>query len=210
MTTTVEQSISHIMQSRSSVRAYEKGKTIPIATLQDILKLAATAPSSWNLQHWKFIVVQDQQIKERLLPIAYSQQQVVDASAVIIVLGDVQANKNAEMVYGEAVKGGYMTEEAKGALLKNIERAYASSETVGVHEAIRNASFAVMQLMLAAKAYDLDTCPMGGFDPIALRQELNIPDRYIPVLMLTLGYAAKPAHPTSRFDLKDLVIKDKF
>lgn len=92
MTTTVEQSISHIMQSRSSVRAYEKGKTIPKATLQDILKLVATAPSSWNLQHWKFIVVQDQQIKERLLPIAYGQQQVVDASAVIIVLGDVQAN----------------------------------------------------------------------------------------------------------------------
>lgn len=210
MTTTVEQSISHVMQSRSSVRAYEKGRTIPEATLQEILKLTATAPSSWNLQHWKFIVVQDQQVKERLLPIAYGQQQVVDASAVIIVLGDVEANKSAEKVYGEAVKGGFMTEEAKNALLKNIERAYASSESLAVHEAIRNASFAAMQLMLAAKAYDLDTCPMGGYDAIALRQELNIPERYIPVLMLTLGYAAKPAHPTSRFDLKDLVINDKF
>jgi nitroreductase len=49
--------------------------------------LAATAPSSWNLQHWKFIVVQDQQIKEHLLPIAYGQQQVIEASAVIISSG---------------------------------------------------------------------------------------------------------------------------
>lgn len=210
MTTTTRQFISQVMQSRSSVRAYTKGKTIPESTLHDILKLATTAPSAWNLQHWKFIVIQNQQIKECLLPIANGQQQVIDAPSVIIILGDIQANKNAEKVYGEAVKDGYMTEDTKLAFIENIKQYYDSNETVGVHEAIRNASFAAMQLMLAAKAYDLDTCPMIGFDPIALRKELNIPDQYIPVLMVTLGYAAKPAHATSRFDLKDLVIKDKF
>ncbi|MCF6094640.1 nitroreductase family protein [Microaerobacter geothermalis] len=210
MTTLKEKNIADVMKERSSIRNYKKGIKIPSEKLEQILQLATTAPSSWNLQHWKFIVVQEEENKKRLFPIAYRQQQVLDASAVVIVLGDTEANKNAETIYNEAVKAGYMTEEAKNDIVNNIQQVYQNVENVGVHEAIRNASFAAMQLMLAAKANDIDTCPMGGFDPVALREELNIPDRYIPVLMITLGYAEKPAHQTSRFPLEEVVIHESF
>jgi nitroreductase len=205
-----QRSIIDVMKERGSVRKYKKGVSIPQQLLYEILEAAATAPSAWNLQHWRFVVIQDQENKNRLYPIANNQQQVADASAVVVVLGDTEANKNAEKVYGEAVQSRLMTEEAKNALVGNISGAYQNVENMGVHEAIRNASFAAMQLMLAAKAHGIDSCPMGGFHPVTLREELNIPDRFIPVLMISLGYAEAPAHRTTRFPLDQFVIKERF
>lgn len=210
MSVTEQLSVMDVMKERSSVRKYKKGVAIPQQTLNQIIEGAGTAPSSWNLQHWKFLVIQDQERKNRLYPIANNQQQVIDASAVVVVLGDTEANKNAETVYEEAVHSGYMTEEAKNKLVNNINSAYEHVENIGVHEAIRNASFAAMQLMLAAKANGVDSCPMGGYNPVALREELNIPERYIPVLMISLGYSEEPAHQTSRFPLSDVLIKESF
>lgn len=196
-----------VMKERSSVRKYKRGKKIPEDTLKNIIDLAGSAPSSWNLQHWKFLIIEDQERKDRLLPIAYGQQQVSDCSALIIVLGDIQANKNAEKVYGEAVEAGHMSEESKQQLLNNINGAYKNVENIGVYEAIRNASFAAMQLMLAAKAYGLDTVPMGGFNTEALRKELNIPDRYEINLLIAMGYAKEPAHKTSRFPVEEIMLR---
>jgi nitroreductase len=197
-------------RARHSVRKYETGVTIPEAELNEILELAATAPSSWNLQHWRFVVITDQARKERILPIAYGQQQVVDASAVIIVLGDLEADKQFEEIFGPALKAGAMPEKAYETLKGNVENAYANSSTFPRDEAVLNGGFAAMQLMLAAKAKGYDTCPMGGFSREQLIAELNIPSRFVPVLMLTLGKAASPAHPTGRLALDKLVIKETF
>lgn len=210
MTTVAENNVIHVMKQRSSIRKYQQGVDIPQETLNQILEAAATAPSAWNLQHWKFLIIQDPENKSRILPIAYNQQQVVDASAVIIVLGDTKANENAEIVYGETVRAGFMTEEVKNQIVSSIDSYYESNEHAGTHDAIRNAAFAAMQLMLAAKAHGIDSGPMGGYDAEALRKELNIPDRYIPVLMLTLGYAEQPAHQTNRFPVDQLVIRERF
>lgn len=210
MATVVETSVIKVMKERSSVRKYQRGVGIPQSTLHQILETAATAPSAWNLQHWKFVTIQNQENKERLLPIAYHQQQVADASAVVIVLGDTKANENAENVYGESVRAGFMTEEVKNSIVNDIDNHYKNAGHAGIHDAIRNASFAAMQLMLAAKAHGIDSGPMGGYDAEALRKELNIPDRYIPVLMLTLGYAEQPAYPTNRFPVDQVVIRERF
>jgi nitroreductase len=210
MNSTAQQEISEVMKERQSTRKYKRGEKIPQATLTNILELATTAPSSWNLQHWKFIVVEKQENKDKLLPIAYNQQQVSDCSAVIVVLGDVQANKNSDKVHSEAVRAGNMTEDAKNSLVSNINNAYENVPNIGVHEAIRNASLAAMQLMVAAKANGVDSGPMGGYDAEAIRNELNIPDRYMPVMLITLGYASEPAHNTSRLQLNETVVKETF
>lgn len=67
-----------------------------------------------------------------------------------------------------------------------------------------------MQLMLAAKAKGYDTCPMGGFDREKLIQALNIPPRYIPVMLIVIGKPAAPARPSNRFPLEKLVIRESF
>jgi nitroreductase len=202
--------VEEVMKARHSVRKFVPDVDIPREELNEILSLAATAPSSWNLQHWRFLVVTDQAKKERLLPIAYNQRQVVDASATIVVLGDLQADKSAHLVYDQALAKGYVNQQVRDTMIQHIESAYQDNPQLARSDAICNASLAAMQLMLAAKAKGYDTCPMGGFDRDALIKELNIPDRYIPVIMIALGKAREPAYPTQRFSLEQLVIENTF
>ncbi|GGE24210.1 putative NAD(P)H nitroreductase YodC [Marinithermofilum abyssi] len=209
MSVKVNRDIFTVMKERASVRQYEKGIAIPEQELREILQAATTAPSSWNLQHWKFLVIQSEKNKQILLPIAFNQQQVVDSSVVVAVLGDLEANKNADAVYSEAVANGFMTEEVKDVLLNQINGAYTNQQFAR-DEAVLNPSLAAMQLMLAAKAKGYDSCPMGGFDRQKFVETFHVPDRYIPVMLITIGKAVKPAHQTARFSLDRVIVKESF
>ncbi|EIT85675.1 NAD(P)H nitroreductase [Fictibacillus macauensis ZFHKF-1] len=199
-----------VMNERHSVRKYDASFSLAAEEITALLEDAAKAPSSWNLQHWKFLVFHDQQVKEQLLPIAYNQEQVVEASAVIAILGDLEADTNADRVYQEAVDNGFMTDEVKTTLVAQIKSAYASRPEMARDEAIRNGSLAAMQLMLAAKAKGLDTCAMGGFNAETLVSTFNIPSRYLPVMLISVGKAAKPAHGTARFPIQEAIVWNQF
>ncbi|WP_281287212.1 nitroreductase family protein [Paenibacillus hemerocallicola] len=73
-----------------------------------------------------------------------------------------------------------------------------------------NASLAAMQLMLATKEAGLDSCPMGGFDSEKLIEAFRIPERYIPVMLVSVGKAAKPAYPSSRFEVEAAAVWNSF
>jgi nitroreductase len=210
MNTSIQHDFLAVVNERHSVKQYDPSVKLSREEIKELLQLAAKAPSSWNLQHWKFLVFDQQDAKEKLLPIAYNQQQVVQASFTVAVLGDLEAYKNAEAVYTEAVKAGVMPAEVKERLVGQIEQAYASKPHVARDEAIRNASLAAMQLMLAAKAKGLDTCPMGGFDPEKLVEQFHIPSRYLPVMLISVGKAAQPARPSSRFPVDDVIVWNQF
>ncbi|MDV2683744.1 nitroreductase family protein [Alkalihalophilus lindianensis] len=198
------------IEERHSVRKYEAGYEMPAEDLTAILEAAAMAPSSWNLQHWRFLVIEDQKKKEELLPIAYNQKQIVDSSVTIAVLGDLEANKEADAVYGAAVENGFMTEQIKDTLVGQINQAYEGDTPFPRDEAVLNASLAAMQLMLAAKAKGYDTCPMGGFNRDAFVKSFNVPDRFTPVMLLTVGKAAMPAHRSARKPLEEVTIRNSF
>ncbi|WP_078379968.1 nitroreductase family protein [Sutcliffiella halmapala] len=208
MTTTTQQSAIEIMKERHSVRKYTQYE-MPQADLNAILEATITAPSAWNLQHWKFLVIQSEEQKQKLLPIAYNQQQVVDSSVTIAILGDLEANLNAEKVYGEVVNKGFMTPEVKDILTGQINRAY-TNEQFARDAAVSNSSLAAMQLMLAAKAKGYDTVAMGGFDKEKFIKEFNIPERYVPTMLISVGKAAEKAHGTLRLPLDEVVAYETF
>ncbi len=204
-----KQSVLEVMKDRHSVRKFEKGVQIPEEVMEEILNATIEAPSSWNLQHWKFLVIESDEQKEKLLPIAFNQQQIVDSSATIVILGDLEANLHAEEIYGQAVELGFMENAVKETLVNQINGAY-EMEDFALNEALKNSSLAAMQLMLAAKAKDYDTVAMGGFNPVALVEEFNIPSRYVPSMLISVGKAAVEAHGTARFPLERVVVKESF
>ncbi|TSB45172.1 nitroreductase family protein [Alkalicoccobacillus porphyridii] len=193
------------IEERHSVKNYDPDFVLSQEDLEDILHAANLAPSSWNLQHWRFLVINEQSKQEELLPIAYNQQQIVDASAVIAILGDLEANKEADSITQSAVDAGFMSGEVKHLLVDQINKAYESSAAVGHQLALVNASLAAMNLMLAAKAKGFDTCPMGGFNAQKFLESFDIPKRYVPIMLISLGKALKPAHRSSRKPLSEKV-----
>ncbi|NEW08689.1 nitroreductase family protein [Paenibacillus sp. SYP-B3998] len=209
MTQTVQSEVLKVLEDRHAVKQYQTGHKIPKEVLEQLLTATSQAPSAWNLQHWKLLVIEDQAQKEKLLPIAYGQKQIVESSVVIAVLGDLEANKNAELVFGPAVEGGFMPKELKDNLIAQIDGAYQHPQ-VAHDEAIRNGSLAAMQLMIAAKALGYDTCPMGGYDAAKFVEAFNVPARYVPVMLVTVGLAATPARPSGRFSLEQITVSNTF
>lgn len=199
-----------IVTERHSVRQYKKNHQIPADDLREILELAHTAPSLWNLQHWRVIVVQDPEHKKALLPIAYNQQQVVDSSAVFVILGDLEANKTGEAAFQPLVDEGLLPQEYFEKTLQDINQAYAAQGLYTQNQAFLNSALFAMQLMLAAKSKGYDTGPMGGFDSVQLIKALNIPARFVPVMMITAGIQDSPAYKTTRLPLDEIVIHESF
>ncbi|PGC30467.1 nitroreductase family protein [Bacillus pseudomycoides] len=198
-----QQDFFTVLYERTSNRAFNSEKEISKKELQEILKAGGQAPSAWNLQHWKFLVFQGKDVQSRLHPIAYNQQQILDASAVVAILGDLEANKNIDSVYGPIVEQGFMKEEAKERLAQNIESAY-KREQYPRDAAFSNASLAAMQLMLAAKATGWDTCAIGGFNPQALMEEFNVSSRYVPIMLITIGESTLKGHPAPRMNVEQV------
>ncbi|WP_100408135.1 nitroreductase family protein [Bacillus solitudinis] len=210
MSTVTKSGVFQLMEERHSVRKYVPDVEIPKSELEEMLQAASEAPSSWNLQHWRFLVIDEKAKKEELLPIGYNQQQIVDCSAVIVILGDVEANKEADSIYEEAVKKGSMPKEVKDTLVGQINSAYSKEGTFARDEAFLNASLAAMQIMLAAKAKGYDTCSMGGFNREALVEAFHIPERFVPVMLLSVGKAEKPGHPSARKPVSERIIYQSF
>ncbi|MEH6944248.1 nitroreductase family protein [Bacillus sp. JJ722] len=201
-----QQSLSEIMHTRHSVRKFDPSFSISKEEIESMLREATSAPSSSNLQPWKFIVVQDQEVKKDLRKIAYNQEQVETASAVIIVLGDTEMYRNAEQVSQSSLEAGFINEETKKVLVENVNKAYpfaplAKRENIATFDT----GLISMQFMLIAKDKGYDTVAMGGYDKQKLIERFDINERYTPVVLIALGKADAPAHKTTRLPIEQLV-----
>ncbi|WP_214850303.1 nitroreductase family protein [Exiguobacterium sp. s138] len=176
-----------ILTERRSVRHYDETFTLSQKEVQELVELTTAAPSAWNLQHWHFVAFHSEEAKQRLAPIAYNQPAISSSSVVIAVLGDLQANRNYNPVYGPAVEAGGMTEDLFDSIKGQVEGAYARDA------AMSNASLAAMQLMLVAEAKGLSTLAMGGFNHQLFTETFITDERYVPVMLIAVGKAIEDA-----------------
>ncbi|MDX1260388.1 nitroreductase family protein [Exiguobacterium sp. K1] len=181
-----------LLAERRSVRHYDETFTLSQEDVQELIELTTAAPSAWNLQHWHFVAFHSEEAKQQLAPIAYNQPAISSSSVVIAVLGDLQANRNYNPVYGPAVEAGGMTEDLFDAIKGQVEGAY-QSEAYARDAAMSNASLAAMQLMLVAEAKGLSTLAMGGFNHQLFTETFITDERYVPVMLIAVGKAVEDA-----------------
>lgn len=180
----------HTIKARISANKFDTTRKLGEDEIKELVAYATEAPSSYNIQHTRFIAVTDQGAKERLKTIAYNQQKVADAAVTFIVLGDLRGHEKMPEIGRRAVEAGIVDQAMADAWVKQTEQAYGGNPQFARDEAIRSASLAAMTLMLAAEAKGLVSGPMIGFDPAGVRREFGISERYVPVMLLTVGYAA--------------------
>ncbi|MGD6830648.1 nitroreductase family protein [Sutcliffiella halmapala] len=200
-----------VAKERRSVRQYDPEFKMDKSEVLEILEAATLAPSSSNLQPWRFLVIEDQKEKERLLPIANNQQQIVDASVVIAVLGDRDAYKNADRIYSAIAEKGRMPEDVKDMYVNSILDGYGSFSKERLAKiALIDGGLVSMQLMLAAKAKGYDTVPMGGYDETKFIKEFNVPENYEAIMLISLGKGAKAGFEKTRLPLDELINWNRF
>ena len=198
------------INKRRSVRNYDNSKEVTDAQLKELFDTVSLSPSSYNLQPWEFIAVRDKDTKKQLKECANGQPFVQDASAVIIVLGNLKPEKNAAVIGADRMKKGLM-DEAKSKRFEAAAKMLSEDKEKGKVWSIRSASLAAMTLMLAAQNMGLATCPMEGYNSDCVRELLSIPQEYELVMMVTLGYSKEPASERPmRFGYDKIVHLEKF
>ncbi|MTT30680.1 nitroreductase family protein [Terrilactibacillus sp. BCM23-1] len=200
---------SKVIQERRSVKKYDQNVKMTKDEIEKIIEIASLSPSAWNLQQWHYLIVTDEDKKQQLQKCAWNQPKVSEASASIVVLGDLHAYERAGEVAEEWAQKGYVPADGKKGLVDSIYSFYENDQTKR-DEAIRGASLAAMSLMLTAKDMGYATCPMIGFDPEAIRKEFNIPQNLIPALMITLGKGEESRERASRRSPKDIITYETF
>lgn len=199
-----------VIKERHSVRKYDPDFKISEQEIEGILKDATLAPSSSNLQSWRFLVITDQEKKKELRAIANNQEQVETASAVIAVLGDKEMYRNAEKVYRSANEAGFMDEANMNRLIQSTHSTYPNApEEIRKQIASFDAGLVTMQLTLIAKDRGYDTVIMGGFDKQKFVEKFNIQERFFPIVLISLGKAGAPAFTTTRLPLEDVLLRTK-
>ncbi|WP_294342933.1 nitroreductase family protein [uncultured Clostridium sp.] len=200
-------SLIEVMNSRHSIRSYDSTYEIPREKIIEMLQEAATAPSSHNLQSWRFIIIDDEEEKKALRKIAWNQEQVETASATIAIIGDVHAYEKAKDIASKSISEGLMTEEIGKNYVDTVMKLYPNVP----EETLKNLCYIdggliAMQFMLIAKANDFDTVCMGGFDSAAFSKYYNLPNNYIPLVLISVGKANKEPHTSTRLNVEDLLL----
>jgi nitroreductase len=184
-----------LIKQRISTNKFDASRTLSEAEIKELVSYATEAPSAYNIQNWRFVAVTTPEGKARLKSLAYNQQKVADAAVTFIVLGDLRGYEKLPHILKPMVDGGVMDRATADGWSRAAASSYGANGQFARDEAIRSASFAAMTLMIAAQAKGLATGPMIGFDPAGVKREFNIPDRYVPVMLLTVGYPASGNWP---------------
>jgi nitroreductase len=203
--------ITEVLIDRRATIHYKPEEEVPAEVLNAILKLGAQAPSGYNLQPWRFIVVRDAENRKRLQAVAFGQPKVAEAPVVIICLGMKEEWKErAPEVFREGAERGAGNpdswEQAMQGALGFLTGMQHMPTWVNRHTMI-----AVTTMMLVAEAYGFDTSPMEGFDAAGVKREFNIPEEAEVVCLLAIGRGAEPDKPyTGRFPLSRIVFAETY
>ena len=187
-------SVAEAAESRRSIRKFTD-EPIPDADLTELLRLVGRAPSAWNIQPWRFVVVRDDAVKARLRDAAYGQAQVTSAPAVIVLYSDMRdALATIDEAIHPDVQGEQREAQKQGVHRAFVARTDAEREAWGVQQG----GIALGYLMLLARNFGLDTSPMLGFDAARVKEILEIPSTTSIVAMVPIGYAAEEGFRSHR------------
>ncbi|MEM6500644.1 MAG: nitroreductase family protein [Cyanobacteria bacterium P01_C01_bin.89] len=194
------------IKARRSVKHYDPEHKMTDGEIEQLLSLAVLSPTAFNIQNWRFVVVSDPELRQKIREVAWDQAQVTEASLLLVLCADRNAwNREPERYWKDA------PEAVQGILVPAIKNYYEGNEAAQQDEAMRSCGMAAQTIMLAAKAMGYDSCPMDGFDFDAVGKLINLPEDHSIAMFVVVGKPVKPAWDRpGQLPLGDVVIRDRF
>ena len=194
------------IETRRAVKHYNPDHKMPESEIDRLLSLAVMAPTAFNIQNWRFVLVRDPGLRKKIREVAWDQAQVEEASLLIIMCADLKSWEKAPERYWKNAP-----QAAQDFLLPAIDQYYRGREQVQRDEAMRSCGIAAQTIMLAAKSMGYDSCPMDGFDFDAVGKLINLPEDHVIAMFVAVGKAIGEANPRGgQLPLSEVVIKDRF
>ena len=198
--------VSEAIAARRAVKAFDPEHRMTDAEIDRLMELAMLAPTAFNLQNWRFVLVTDPELRQRIKAAAWDQAQVTDASILVILTADLKAWEKAPQRYWRlAVK------PLQDFMVPAIDQYYRGREQVQRDEAMRSCGIAAMSLMLAAKEMGYDSGPMDGFDFDAVGKLISLPQDHVIAMFVVIGKGIKEPWPRGgQLPLGEVVVQNRF
>jgi nitroreductase len=175
-----------LVQQRQTTYSYDGAREVEKEKIQRILEAVRLSPSAYNIQPWRFIVVDDPQLKSKLADTTSTlmpdKTHFTKQAPIHIVV--VQERKNILSMLGSFIRHKHFPQFDIGS--------------------------AVTHLILAAKDEGLSTCIINWFDDAKVKKLLNIPSGKKALFIVTLGYSNEVLRPKKRKKIEDIVSYNKY
>ncbi len=194
------------IHARRAVKHFDASHDMTDEEVTQILSSAVLSPTAFNIQNWRFVVVDDADLRRKIREVSWDQSQVTDASLFIILCADLNAwKKEPERYWANAPK------EVQEFMLPAIDNYYRGKEQVQRDEAMRSCGIVSQTIMLYAKSLGYDSCPMDGFDFEKVARLIRLPDDHVIAMFVAIGKGTKEAWPLpGQLGLNDVVVKNVF
>jgi nitroreductase len=198
--------VHEAIRTRRAVKNFDPQYKISSEQQSELLDLAMQSPSAFNLQHWRFVVVDDMELRKKIRAVAWDQAQITDASLLVILCANTGSwQEYAAKVWENA------PEAVRDMMVPAIDGYYRDQPQVQRDEAMRTCGIAGQTLMLAAREFGLDSCPMDGFDFDAVAKLIQLPEDHVIAFMVAIGKKSKDVWPKpGQLSTQDVVIHNHF
>lgn len=178
-----------VVMSRHAAKKFSE-KTVPENKVDELLELIRYAPSSFNIQPWRIVIVSDAAMKEKLKPHAYGQEQITSCSHLFVFCYDTRKDAVLDAV-DVSMKNAKAPEDKRVAFINTVREANARlNQEEWNHYAELQVYLALGNALNGAKALGFDSCPMGGFNAAKFAEVLGLPEHIKPSVLCPIGYAS--------------------
>jgi len=194
------------IQSRRAIKNFDPEFVMPETDVHTILELATLAPTAFNIQNWRFVVVSDPELRKEIRAASWDQSQVTDASLFIILCADLHSwEKEPERYWKNA------DQPVRDFIVPAIRAYYENKPQVMRDEAMRSCGIAAQTIMLAANSLGYGACPMDGFNFDAVGKLIHLPEDHVVAMYVAIGKGIKDPWPRGgQLPMDEVVIRDRF
>jgi nitroreductase len=198
--------VAQAIEARRAVKHYDPNHRMTEAEIENLLGLARLAPTAFNIQNWRFVLVRDPELRKQIRDVAWDQAQVTDASLLIVLCADLKAWEKSPARYWANAP-----QPVQDYLVPAIDQYYRGREQVQRDEGMRSCGLAAQTLMLAAHEMGYETCPMDGFDYDAVGRLINLPPDHAVAMFVVVGKPTQAAWGRpSQMPASEVVIENRF
>ncbi len=199
---------------RYAVKKFNSNKKVSNENLEKILQGFTLTASSFNLQPWWIVVVENQELKDKLFEYSYYQEQIKDCSHLLVLCRKTDLSEKLvdDLIDSLVEKSGMKKNNFES--YENMMRWFLSrlDDNRKISWAEKQVYIALGNLLDVCACLEIDSCPMEWFDKQKYDEILNLQEKWLSsVLVLPIGYRAEDDKyatiPKHRYDLDDLVIK---
>lgn len=179
---------------RYATKKFDNQKKLSPEELDLILESGRLAPSSFGLQFWKFLVIENKDLREKIQTAAWNQTQVTDASHLIVLAtpNEYHSNRVDEYVTEIAQTRGKTVESLKGYADMMKGTASQMGKEGFINWVDKQVYIALGFMMYTAAEHQIDSCPLEGFDQKQVDQILGLEKQGLhSVVLLPIGHRSK-------------------